>query len=641
MRAPDRAERTSLPHIDEHVLLAYLDVELSDDERATVSAHLGHCWECRVRLAELEGQIVAFVRVWESTAPGQLPPAAPASSRLRAALSSQVVPADGMRSHLHHLACLVRTVAGDAARRYRRVPRAWRAAIATTVVAALLWSTWPASTMSATALLAEARAQESRAATADIISTSTDAERIDVATGQIDRIGTIETTVDRQNTAMAILVRPIVGDAIKQVGDGRSLPRPADAWLRLFGPSLRSFVEARGWIPEGSAAAFEQLIRDAGVVPVVLRDEQRWRIEQAFEPASTHGLFSAHLVLDGRTLQSQRLSLFFSEGGRHYEYRFKRTRISYEARTAEHARMFDPTPDKPSSARRPTVVPSPRRGPVHPLSYEHSMATTTEVAVAMALREVNADLGDELHVFPMSDGSTLVQGLLETSARKETVAAALQRIRPSVHVELFTPEDATARTRLYAPPIQMPAGELPGASTSEAAESGVVAGTAIDLGRAPMHERVEALVVRRLALAHPFQESPHRPVDREVAQFEAVTVQRSDAALFHAWALRRLDAQFNNRRASALPPSTLEDIDRLRRYHRIRAIEQLRQLRAEVLALAGEPLSAPTVADEHDDDLVALAHQQHRLVRVLFTAGNAVDPTAPFARLVTLLRRLG
>jgi len=60
------------------------------------------------------------------------------------------------------------------------------------------------------------------------------------------------------------------------------------------------------------------------------------------------------------------------------------------------------------------------RAPV-PLTYSNSRATVQEVEIADALHNVDACLGEEVYLFPMSDGSILVQGLVDTPARRVLV----------------------------------------------------------------------------------------------------------------------------------------------------------------------------------------------------------------------------
>jgi len=53
-------------HYSDETLVAYLDRELAADERGAVEQHLGECWSCRVRAAEMEQDIHFVTRLVES-----------------------------------------------------------------------------------------------------------------------------------------------------------------------------------------------------------------------------------------------------------------------------------------------------------------------------------------------------------------------------------------------------------------------------------------------------------------------------------------------------------------------------------------------------------------------------------------------
>ncbi len=52
-------------HPDENELLLALERELSAEEAARIQLHLGSCWSCRARSAELQRGILAFVEYRE------------------------------------------------------------------------------------------------------------------------------------------------------------------------------------------------------------------------------------------------------------------------------------------------------------------------------------------------------------------------------------------------------------------------------------------------------------------------------------------------------------------------------------------------------------------------------------------------
>jgi hypothetical protein len=73
-------------HLSDQELLLAADGELSARRAAQVHAHLAACWDCRARMAEIEGTIADFARAHRQTLDPQLPPIAGPRALLRAQL---------------------------------------------------------------------------------------------------------------------------------------------------------------------------------------------------------------------------------------------------------------------------------------------------------------------------------------------------------------------------------------------------------------------------------------------------------------------------------------------------------------------------------------------------------------------------
>jgi hypothetical protein len=71
---------------DEELLLA-ADGELSTRRAARTRAHLTACWDCRARMAEMEGAVAAFARAHRQAGDLNLPPLAGSRERLRTRLT--------------------------------------------------------------------------------------------------------------------------------------------------------------------------------------------------------------------------------------------------------------------------------------------------------------------------------------------------------------------------------------------------------------------------------------------------------------------------------------------------------------------------------------------------------------------------
>src|ERR1700683_4166850 len=74
-------------HLTNQELLLTADGELPTRRAAQVRAHLAACWDCRARMAEIEGAIADFARAHRQTLDPQLPSTAGSRALLRAQLS--------------------------------------------------------------------------------------------------------------------------------------------------------------------------------------------------------------------------------------------------------------------------------------------------------------------------------------------------------------------------------------------------------------------------------------------------------------------------------------------------------------------------------------------------------------------------
>jgi hypothetical protein len=74
-------------HLSDQELLLAADGELPSRRAAQVHVHLAACWDCRARMAEIEGTIADFARAHRQTLDPQLPPIAGPRALLRAQLA--------------------------------------------------------------------------------------------------------------------------------------------------------------------------------------------------------------------------------------------------------------------------------------------------------------------------------------------------------------------------------------------------------------------------------------------------------------------------------------------------------------------------------------------------------------------------
>src|SRR5208282_5422566 len=74
-------------HLSDQELLLAADGELTARRAAEIQAHLAACWDCRARMAEIEGTIADFARAHRQSLDPQLPPVDGPRALLRAQLA--------------------------------------------------------------------------------------------------------------------------------------------------------------------------------------------------------------------------------------------------------------------------------------------------------------------------------------------------------------------------------------------------------------------------------------------------------------------------------------------------------------------------------------------------------------------------
>jgi hypothetical protein len=231
----------------------------------------------------------------------------------------------------------------------------------------------------------------------------------------------------------------------------------------------------------------------------------------------------------------------------------------------------------------------------------------------------------------MSDGSLLVQGLVETSARRDAIRQALKEVS-GLRIEVYLPREIRTGFELYNAPDQSTDRLRGGVATSSA--------TLADLSSAkmPLYER----------LYQHFSQSgsDSDAAEKQVAVFSNELVTLARQTFLHAWALKKLDREFSGERIANLPPAVQQKVEQMRQDHR-RWVSTLAQRQSEMLSeVAGHEIAqaAGAVADGQQDssELLRLAQEQNDLVRALFTTSQASsETTASLARLLVVLRRMG
>nr|MBA3915068.1 hypothetical protein [Terriglobales bacterium] len=387
------------------------------------------------------------------------------------------------------------------------------------------------------------------------------------------------------------------------------------------------------WVPDMSVAQFRKLIGQRQAPESSARKEgSAYELHFPFVATHPSGIREVMLRVDSSDYSPNAISIL-TAGTSGNEYRFTRTLLSSEPRTAEIARLFSTEPAAlraASSASHPAAPPVLSRPA--PLSYSSTEASQTEVAISQALHNVDACLGEEVYIFPMSDGTLLVQGLVDSAARRQTIRNALRPFDAVVHVEVFLARELKSGSELYRPPDEMTEQLPQEASSNASATSAELPGATM-----PLYSQLRQ---HFLAAGKTSDEA-----EKQVSVYSNELVTTARQTFLHAWALRRLDHEFSGSRTRQLPITSLAEVEKLRQDHR-RWISTLTQHQAEMLEEILPESSARAVqglARESDTEtILRLAQQQNELVRSLFTPSQ--KPLASdlgLHHLLEVLHRMG
>jgi hypothetical protein len=195
-----------------------------------------------------------------------------------------------------------------------------------------------------------------------------------------------------------------------------------------------------------------------------------------------------------------------------------------------------------------------------------------EINAATALHKVDACLGEEIYLFPMSDGSLLVQGLVDNPVRRDAIRQALRAVSGPLRIEIYVPRELKNGSELYSPPDHF----AEGLEVSDTPGAGVPT-TLADLSSSsmPLHDRIYKHLSRSGVAGD--------ETEKEVAIFSNEVVTHARQTFLHAWALKKLDREFSSERVSGLPASALREVEKIRQDHQ-KWIANLAERQAEMLS---------------------------------------------------------
>jgi hypothetical protein len=634
----DTREKNSLlpPHLSDAQLVAFCDGELSRAQLDSARAHMESCWSCRSRMREMQGNIDNFLQARAMLSTGESAFSELRVEQFRQRLSRHAAAADLVNPPLSgrlagwgfHFGASLSSVF-----QHRKAVLALAVAVC---LVAVMFTDMLNTRVSADMVLAHAEDYETkhRPASGFVTRTSIRVERIARSDQTARQLGTITLLRDSATPSIYVSAESISG--MKEGATGTSTGQISPALLdAVFSDSagdaaLVKYLTAQQWFPDLSVSAFRRLADWRGNTPLsAQRDHGVFRLHCPFAADHISGIVEAQLRVDSGEYAPSGLSIFTSGADGGHEYRFTRTAFAAELRTPEIAKMFLSAESARFSIASARSLPG--VGQPVPLSYANSRASESEVSIALALHQVDVCLGEEVYIFPMSDSSLLVQGLVDTPARRQSIRQALKAVAGSLRIEVYVPRELKDGSELFRPPYQLASGvRAAGSSTAVLAD---LSGASV-----PLHEILYQHFYKQGA-------SPE-DTDKQVALFSDEVVTLARQTFLHAWALKRLDLEFRVERTGGLSASALEQIEHMRADHK-RWISTIASREGEMLApIAGPDVMASVaqVAGAQDSDtLLRLAQEQNDLVRSLFTSSASQAPgnANSLSRLISVLKYMG
>jgi len=631
-----RKELLNPPHLNDAEIVAYLDGELVRSEVNASRAHLDSCWSCRSRLNEVQRRVDCFLDARADLLP---PDSVLAESRVeqfrerlaRHARASEEAPVAFHEQFAEWWIRLRNSAAG--VMQYRRAVLASTVAVCLLVV---MFTDVLNTRVSADTVLQRAATYDVShvPVTGQVTRTSVRVDRVDLRTNVQKPLGTI--TLVRDSATPAIYVSANSSSGKSENATVKDTDQASQQLLPVMfsgdnsDPALVQYLATQRWVPDLSVSEFRRLVGSRGNTETsARRQDGSFELRYPFAAGHPSGISETLLRVDARDYAPTGVSIFTMDENGGSEYRFTRTSFAFEARTSEVAMLFSPGLPSEMISSRPGHEPELSRA--IPLSYANSHATEAEVSLAEALHKLDSCLGEEINLFPMSDGSMLVQGLVDNATRRDAIRRALRGMSGPLRVEVYIPSELRNGSELYKPPDQSwPASPAAGSRTS--ATLADLSGTSV-----PLHELLYDHFLKTT--------SSTQDTDKQVALFSNEIVSLARQTFLHAWALRRLDREFSADRTSGLSAAALERIEQMRQDHR-RWISAITRRQSEMLAPIAGPdatanISAAAIGQD-SDALLRLAQEQNDLVRSLFTTSQQLaEPVTSLARLVTVLKQMG
>jgi hypothetical protein len=290
---------------------------------------------------------------------------------------------------------------------------------------------------------------------------------------------------------------------------------------------------------------------------------------------------------------------------------------------------FEPGIDAPPMDSSPRVTASLPAFPSPTVLPTAAALMEAETAALYALHQAQADLGEQIEVRREADRLVVVEGLVETDARKRQLIEALRRV-PLVAARIQSVEEVVRQAAQNATPQSAPdAHPAEVISTGEPAHSGAQ-------GRSVFEQRLVNYFTAR--------GENRKNAELKITELSNGVVTDRAAILAETWALRRLAERFSAEREREITPASRQRIEEMINHHVARLRERTRTLRGHLepvlVAIAANTggRSAPSQPVERDWQAQALmvfksVERVYQLAGLLFTtAGGPAETPEQSAR---------
>ena len=325
-----------------------------------------------------------------------------------------------------------------------------------------------------------------------------------------------------------------------------------------------SLAPNRIWRLALSADKFTSLVGDAGDA-LVEGTSDFYTIRYAPRDSVNGSILkTAALTLSRPDLRAIKLSIVVDRDHTEVEYRFTETFYEQVQPGAAPAAIFEHqnaaafgsgNKEYSDRASRDTQGVAPGAPPA---------SAELEIEVAYLLDRAQANRGEQVSLIRTTQGTLLVEGIVETSRRKREILDALAPVSSerSLRIEIMTLAEAVKRR---------------GSASSDAT------GTVLELSRSstfPVYADLRSSLVRRGV-------SPDM-IEEEIRSVSIRLLAGSRAALSHAWALKRISDQFRLGDGGTLSPEARAKRLNMLHSHAASLGEQEDRLRSELAKIFGE-----------------------------------------------------